>query len=655
MNHSRLIQAICGVLAAGLLLATGPLQSHIQTQNAQADPFAEDKLAAMEGNPTAAALTAVPGGLRVLAVNWLWITSQKDHNEGRHHDAYQKAEMICQLQPYFPGVWAFQAWQMAWNISVKTNTPQDRWRWVYNGVELLRDRAIPLNPRSLLLYKELSWIFFSKIAGQLDDMHWTYKQRWAGMMQRLLGAPPLDEALDVSLDEQTKQVINAFAVIAEAPLDKDPRRQGRDRIQPDQLELLLSDPAVAACADALATLDVPLDETFLEVYNRWSTDYAVASTRVLPPDPKTDTEKQLSALINSPDHAEARTKILAFLRAQLLWNVYRLDPEFMLALMRRYNVPLDWRGALAHGLYWSAYGNEVCKAQLSQTDALNNARNTLNSLKTLTWTGLVTLQARPDQPAYPMYYESPDLRYIAPTHQQHMEFIEQRLKQTGRAFKNNILQAGHVNYLEEAINLLVADGRVRTAQRYYDFIREDYEKTTGLYASRDVQDFVVENLRAEGTPRYSIAQQLLLYTLKRAYLARGLYNDEAEFQKRFEYARRIYRTYQDNAVERLKFPGDFRLVAARSLALLLGNPQQLGLSLSLADRSDLYRAMEDQPAVQVPVWADVRLRQFLQALCRAQNVSFTSAFPEPPGVQEFVAEQQRRSVVPTPPDTKIPR
>jgi hypothetical protein len=648
MSRLHIVQLACIVLAAALLLASGPLQRHIQAINAQADPFAEEKLAAMEGNPSAAALTAVPGGLRVLFVNWLWITSQKDHNEGRHHDAYQKAEMICQLQPYFPGVWAFQAWQMAWNISVKTHTRQERWRWVYNGVELLRDRAIPLNPRSLLLYKELAWIFFSKIGGQLDDMHESYKQRWAGMMQHLLGAPPLDEALDVSLAEQTREVIDAFVPITEAPLDKDPRRQGRQRIQPDQREVLLSDPAVSAYAKSLAEAGMPLDEAFLEAYNRWSTDSGVALYYLVPPQPANEDERRIRDLINAPDHAGARGRVLAFLRAQLLWNVYRLDPDFMLELMRRYELPLDWRHAMAHGLYWAAYGNRVCNAQLSDTDVLNNTRNVLNSLKTMTWTGLVTLQARPEQPAYPLYTESPDLRFIAPTHRQHEEFIEERIALSGKEFNRNIYDAGHINYLEDAINLLVADGRIDRAQFYYDYIRDQYRRTAGLYESDSVQDFVLANLRKEGSLRYAVAQQLLLYTFKRAYLARGMYDDEAEFRKRFEYARRIYSTYQSSAVERLKLPGDFRMIAAQTLTMLLRYPARLGVNLSLADRSDIYRAMSDQPAVQVPVWANSGMRRFLQGLCRAEGVDFNAAFPKPPGVEEFVEEQQRRMSAPTP-------
>ena len=60
---------------------------------------------------------------------------------------------------------------MAWNISVTTYTPEERWNWVYNGVKLLRDEGIPLNPRAVNLYKQLAWTYNNKMSETLDDFH----------------------------------------------------------------------------------------------------------------------------------------------------------------------------------------------------------------------------------------------------------------------------------------------------------------------------------------------------------------------------------------------------------------------------------------------------------------------------------------------------
>ena len=116
------------------------------------------------------------GAFRSLIVNIAFIRAETYKEAGRYYDAMQLASWICQLQPRFPSVWAFQAWNMAWNISVTTFTAEERWNWVYNGVKLLRDDGIPYNPRSIELYKQLAWIFNNKMGENLDDHHWNYKR-----------------------------------------------------------------------------------------------------------------------------------------------------------------------------------------------------------------------------------------------------------------------------------------------------------------------------------------------------------------------------------------------------------------------------------------------------------------------------------------------
>jgi hypothetical protein len=621
------------------LVAGGLLQQPIREESEKTEFLTSEGRSALARSPQMAVLTQVPGGLRVLAINYFWIRAQQAHQEGRHFDAYQLAEIICELQPYQPGVWGFQAWNMAWNISVTTQTPQERWRWVYNGVKLLRDRGISYNPRSLQLYKELSWIFLSKIGGQLDDMHWSYKQRWAGMMQELLGAPPYDDSLEQTLAEETQMVIRAFAAVADEKfLDKSPLRQGVERIQADRRKAILAAPAIRAYADRLAALGVEVDEGLLRTYNRYSLDQAAAAVRNQPPQPKTDAEKALFKAVNDPAAAKPRATLLAFVRAQLLWNVYRMDPAFMLELMQRYKVPLDWRHSMSHALYWAAYGIKICQPDDSDGIlALNNERNVLNSLKTLTATGVVTMAERPENPNYPLYDEYPDLRYIEPTNEQHKKYIADLLRvRPGKKFEENVLAAGHVNYLVEAINMLAADGRIKTAQKYFDYIREDYKKTGPEWDFTSVEDFVVDNISREGTLRYVVAVELLRCSLRRAFLARGLRGGKTgqqEYNKRMKFAMQLYNTYQKQAPERLKLPRTFKSVSAMFLMQLLARPRMFGVSLSANDRSDIYMSMKDQPEILVPIYH--RLEKLLRRLCETQGLDFDRAFPAPAGLKEY--------------------
>ena len=185
-RHPRVIQVLWLVVATAMLAAAGWFQPKLAKMSSSYELIQDDTGA---HSYLEALLTIAPGGLRAPVVNYLWIRAEDLKSAGRYYDAMQLADLICSLQPYFPGVWSFHSWNMAWNISVATHTPEERWMWVTNGLRLLRDRGIPKNPRSLILYKDLAWIFFSKMGMNLDDMHVVYKQRWAAEMQRLLGAP----------------------------------------------------------------------------------------------------------------------------------------------------------------------------------------------------------------------------------------------------------------------------------------------------------------------------------------------------------------------------------------------------------------------------------------------------------------------------------
>jgi hypothetical protein len=91
------------------------------------------------------------GAFRGILVNWLWIRANDAKEAGRFHEANDLSKAITSLQPRFPRVWVFHAWNMAYNISVSTQTPTERWEWVNSGIRLLRDRGIPANPNEMLL------------------------------------------------------------------------------------------------------------------------------------------------------------------------------------------------------------------------------------------------------------------------------------------------------------------------------------------------------------------------------------------------------------------------------------------------------------------------------------------------------------------------
>lgn len=153
----------------------------------QADP--------LENSPPLVAFTTVAiGGFRGILADMLWIRASTLQDEGKYFELVQLADWITKLEPRLTQVWAFQAWNMAYNISVFFNTPEDRWRWVRHGIELLRDEGLRYNPGSASLCRELGWIFQHKIGAAYDEMHMVYKHEWANEMMALFDGPRPDYA-----------------------------------------------------------------------------------------------------------------------------------------------------------------------------------------------------------------------------------------------------------------------------------------------------------------------------------------------------------------------------------------------------------------------------------------------------------------------------
>ena len=165
--------------------------------------------------PPMVQLASQLGSFRGLAVNTLWYRAEMMKREGKFAEANTLASWITTLQPRYPQVWSFQAWNMAYNISVETFTPQERYDWVMKGVNLLRDQGIVYNPNAVRLYRELGWIFFHKIGKFTDDVNWYYKGQLAEEWEEVLGsaAETRNPELIVADFRNTAEMANAYFTV----------------------------------------------------------------------------------------------------------------------------------------------------------------------------------------------------------------------------------------------------------------------------------------------------------------------------------------------------------------------------------------------------------------------------------------------------------
>lgn len=189
MFRPRTIQLIALVCGAGLVALASTRIATINRGRTQLNIMGSESPVA-NTPPAYVFYIQAFGAFRGLIADVAFIRADALKEQGRYYDAMQLHEWICALQPHFPSVWENAAWNLAWNISVTTFTPQERWNWVYNGVKLLRDHGIPLNPRAVNLYKQLAWTFNNKMSEPTDDHHYAYKCNWAWRMHLVLGPAP---------------------------------------------------------------------------------------------------------------------------------------------------------------------------------------------------------------------------------------------------------------------------------------------------------------------------------------------------------------------------------------------------------------------------------------------------------------------------------
>lgn len=207
----KLYKPALATLALLLLAAAGLFQQSLN--RLRADPeLGLTRVKPLENAPPVLAFTTVAlGGFRGLIANVLWIRANDLQMEGKYFEMVQLADWITKLEPHFSTVWIHQAWNMTYNISVKfdgINTPEDRWRWVKRGIELLRDQALLYNPKEALLYRELGWFFQHKIGQNLDDAHLYYKTQWAREMESVLGGgrPDFPSLIHPASEDATNRV-----------------------------------------------------------------------------------------------------------------------------------------------------------------------------------------------------------------------------------------------------------------------------------------------------------------------------------------------------------------------------------------------------------------------------------------------------------------
>jgi len=587
-----------------------------------------------KGLPPNLALLSKIGTVRALVIDWAAIRAERLKNEGKTYEAFELYDTICTLAPRFPRVWVNAAWNMAYNISVMQYSPEARWRWVKNGIELLRDRGIQFNPKAVTLYKEIAWIYWHKIGDFMDDEHLNYKRALAVEMERVLGPPP------VTLSD--KGYFDWFAKMVNASRD---------------LTILLTEDAeIAQLVGKLDGVSLAPDQTLLDFVARNIRPELQASALLKVHQEADPLAARRLAIITDPASAEPLDRLLAAVRSQVLREDYKLDLDWMFDLMLNQYGPLDWRNAFSHALYWASWGDKVSRGYeaVDRNEQLNNARFVFYALQQTIMRGHITLWPNFDTP-FTSYIElTPDTRYIPYLYDAYMRLGKEHFGDDPRFVEGTpgpIYGRGFVAAMQEWIQLLYLEGgeaNLAQAEVYLTWLRDNNPHPDGSMQPQytwGVNTFVLGELLSTAAT-YKAAAALV-----RGFAKRGLKQFSLGMGKQgvhsLKRGRSLYEYWmadsRNDFNDRRKMP-PFILIVRDEVENYLKNP---GIA-------PLYKArlwlslLRDDAAVELARMSYDHLSVYFQRLCEAQDPPWDPAvaFEPPPGLDEFRKRQGQDRAAP---------
>ena len=630
--RDRAVQFLAAVAAAAGITASGALLPRVLEASDRGQLRYTN--VSVEGAPPIVALGSAVGALRGLVVDYLWIRLQQMRQEGQYYDARRLAELITKLQPRFGEVWAFHGHNLAYNLSVAMKTPEERWRLVNAGIDLVRGQGIRYNPNDLILYKELGWWFAHKIDGLSDDAHFHYKRELAREWHLVLGEPPeSQEARAAWLDS-----------IADAP----------DTWE----ELVARDPGVEALVEAVRAktravdpeFRLEMDRDFLMALGRWN---AVKSgpgyARIFGLHDQFRRRDPMYAAIDDvlsePERRASVVRLAAWLRKRVLLDVYNMDPRVMARYTREFG-PFDWRHPQAHAFYWTKLGSEVGADRYDNDEdvyrILNDDRTSIQAMQSLAHSGLMRVDPlSQDNPA--RLYDS---RWIPVIDRYFRELYRKHYETRGGG--PDTFVDFYENFMAQAVRELYHAGETEEAQRILDQLDElcgrgGLVPNNKYVAPLDV--FVRNSTFGEYEQVPDVARTDVAAILRRGFLEGYLLGRKKVLDEALAFARDLTEFFRTNRYTDFRTRmGDARLAdmigsLERSvedvLAGIMRDP-----SIPLVERLTIYnRLPEDQRAMVY----DAALRQietdWAASPFGASGQPVASLFAEPPNMDAYRARQ----------------
>ncbi|MFO0909872.1 MAG: hypothetical protein U0794_16245, partial [Isosphaeraceae bacterium] len=160
MRSNQTRKIIYGLIIVGLFGAMFPYSNWLN-QEKQRHDLGEAAIGQIDTGSFMLKL-ALLGGARGMAANVLWNRAEELKREQDWDRMAATVDMITKLQPHFLSVWTFQGWNLAYNVSVEWDAPEDKYEWIKKGIKFLQD-GVRKNRRSPDLVWDTAWTYYHKL------------------------------------------------------------------------------------------------------------------------------------------------------------------------------------------------------------------------------------------------------------------------------------------------------------------------------------------------------------------------------------------------------------------------------------------------------------------------------------------------------------
>jgi len=375
---------------------------------------------------------------------------------------------------------------------VTCSSPEDRWRWVRRGIELIRDEALNYNPGDPVLYKELGWIYQHKVGNIMDDANLYYKNQMAIELMDAFGGPEPDwEYLAIMPDNA-----DGFLKLLN---EKYSQMKG--------LQKKLVEYATAAALSVL-------EKKFLEK-DRLPDEFVQAYK----------------------DQPEILKFFDGYFRKRLLKSKYKLDPVKVVQINNKYG-RLDWRLPEAHAIYWATLGIEH---QPTKEPDVSCERMISQSLAEAFKAGRLLVF---DKNNFRSLMLAPNFNIVDAVKKEFEDVYERQ--------KSKSFIAAKENFMVDAIVNMYTFGKYTKAEQYLLELRKEFPNNLRYY--KNIDDFVMKEW-IEDAKDGSMKQVMglidgLLYQSMN-FLAFGDYETAAGLEKRAFAVYTYYRQSQAGSLQRV--------------------------------------------------------------------------------------------------------